>query len=92
MMDWKSMLAIYFLFWAFSAFLVLPFFGRRLTDVDAAPVPGQAESAPVHFPAGRVTLWVTIVATVLFVAFQLNYSFGWVRADDLNWLGQLMRG
>lgn len=91
MMDWKSMLAIYFLVWAFSAFLVLPFFGRRLTDVDAAPVRGQAESAPLHFPGGRVALWITIVATVLFVLFQLNYSFGWITPDDLNWLGRFAR-
>jgi predicted secreted protein len=91
MMDWKSMIPIYFLFWSFSAFLVLPFFGRRLHDIDAAPVRGQAESAPVSFPARRVALWITAVATVLFVAFQLNWTYGWITAEDLNWLGRLMR-
>ena len=31
-MKWTSILAIYTLFWAFSAFFVLPFHGRRAED------------------------------------------------------------
>ena len=41
-------------------------------------VPGQSESAPQDFHAGRVAWRVTIVATTLFVLFQLNYAYGWI--------------
>ena len=78
------MLAIYALFWAFSVFLVLPFGVRTGHEVGAAHVPGTAESAPHEFRPGRIAVRVTIVATVLFVMFQLNYHFGWVTQQTLT--------
>jgi ribonuclease J len=51
-MKWTSALAIYLLFWAFSAFFVLPFHGRRASD-DATPlVKGQDHGAPANFRPG----------------------------------------
>jgi predicted secreted protein len=82
---WQSALAIYVLFWAFSVFLVLPFGVRTAHEAGAELVPGQAESAPHGFNPGRVALWTTIVATVLFALFYLNYVNGWVTADMLDW-------
>ncbi len=84
-MPWKSALAIYFLFWAFSVFLVLPFGVRTSEEAGIALVPGQAPSAPHEFRMGRVALRTTIVATVLFGLFYLNYQFGWVTTDMLDW-------
>ena len=77
-MRWTSALAIYVLFWAFSVFLVLPFGVRTTREVGGETVPGQSESAPHDFHAGRVAWRVTIVATMLFVLFQLNYAYGWI--------------
>ncbi len=77
-MRWTSALAIYVLFWAFSVFLVLPFGVRTTREVGGEHVPGQSESAPHEFQAGRVAWRVTIVATTLFVLFLLNYTYGWV--------------
>ena len=55
-MKWTSALAIYLLFWAFSAFFVLPFHGRRASD-DATPlVRGQEPGAPATFRPGRILL------------------------------------
>jgi predicted secreted protein len=84
-MRWQSALAIYVLFWAFSVFLVLPWGVRTSQETGAELVPGQAESAPHHFPAGKVAIRVTIVATILFGLFYLNYVNEWVTADMLDW-------
>ena len=82
-MRWTSALAIYALFWAFSVFLVLPFGVRTSDEAGAARVPGQAESAPHEFRPGRIAIRVTIVATTLFMLFQLNYHFGWLTPARL---------
>ncbi len=88
-MRWTSALAIYVLFWAFSVFLVLPF-GVRTSDEAGAPhVPGQAESAPHEFRVGRIALRVTIVATILFVLFQLNYRYGWIVPADVDFFDRM---
>lgn len=84
-MHWQSALAIYFLFWAFSVFLVLPFGVRTSEEAGGELVPGQAESAPHRFEPGKIAVRVTIVATILFGLFFLNYRFGWVTPAMLDW-------
>lgn len=83
-MRWTSALAIYALFWAFSVFLVLPFGVRTGREAGADHVPGTAESAPHEFRPGRIAWRVTIVATVLFLLFQLNYRFDWITQQTLT--------
>ena len=75
------MLAIYFLFWAFSVFLVLPFGVRTTEEAGGEKIPGQADSAPHEFRPGRIALRVTIVATILWALFVLNYEFGWITPE-----------
>ena len=87
-MRWPSLLAIYFLFWAFSVFLVLPFGVRTSEEAGVERVPGQAESAPHEFRAGRVAWRVTIVATTLFVLFLLNYTYGWITPQSVDLFGR----
>ena len=77
-MHWTSALAIYVLLWAFTVFLVLPFGVRTTREVGGEHVPGTAESAPHEFRPGRVALRVTVVATILFALFQLNYRYQWI--------------
>jgi predicted secreted protein len=82
-MQWTSALAIFVLFWWLCLFLVLPFHARRSED-DAAPmVPGQAESAPVHFRFWAVAGQVTLIAAAAFGLYYANYVFGWVTLDNL---------
>jgi predicted secreted protein len=81
MMKWTSALAIYFLFWAFSVFLVLPFGVRTADEAGVEKIPGQADSAPHEFRPGRIALRVTIVATILWLIFQVNYVEGWITPD-----------
>lgn len=79
-----SLIAIYVLFWVFSVFLVLPWGVKTSAEAGVEHVPGQAESAPHEFRAGRVAIRVTIVATVLFALFIANYHYGWVTPQTLN--------
>lgn len=83
-MKWTSALAIYLLFWAFSAFFVLPFHGRRASD-DATPlVKGQDHGAPASFRPARILLQMTIVATIGFVIYYIAYVNGWADPDKLS--------
>ena len=85
-MRWTSMLAIYILFWTISLFLVLPFGVRTAEEAGVEVQPGHAESAPHSFSFPRAALRATIVSAVLFSLFMANYIYGWIGAEDLNWL------
>ncbi len=83
-MKWTSALAIYLLFWAFSAFFVLPFHGRRPGD-DATPlVKGQEPGAPAVLRPKRILLQMTIAATIAFALYYLAYVYGWADPDVLS--------
>ncbi|WP_425229835.1 DUF1467 family protein [Sphingomonas sp.] len=87
-MQWTSLVAIYTLFWAFSVFLVLPWGVKTTHEAGGEHIPGTAESAPHEFRPGRIALRVTIVATVLFALFVLNYEYDWISPGALdlyNW-------
>ena len=83
-MSWKTVVAIYLLFWIMSAFVVLPFEARALRDQRADPVAGQEMGAPALWRPGRVALWTTIVSTALFGLFYANYIYGWVTVAMLD--------
>lgn len=83
-MNWGSALAVYFLFWVGTAFLLLPFGVKTDEEVGAAKVPGQADSAPHRFDVGRHAIRSTVVATILFGLYYANYVYGWVTAEDLD--------
>ena len=83
-MSWKTVLAIYLLFWIMSAFLVLPFEARDRGDADAVAVRGQDAGAPKVFRPGRVALRTTVVASLLFALFYANYCYGWATVAMLD--------
>ena len=83
-MRWTSILAIYFLFFAGSAFMLLPFGVRTAEEVGAEPVPGQAESAPHTFDLSRHLLRAALLALVLFGIYYANWTYGWITAEDLD--------
>ena len=81
-----SALAIYALFWTLSLFLVLPLGVRTHEEAGAERVPGQADSAPHGFSFARTAMRATILSAALFGLFYLNYLYGWIGAEQLDWL------
>lgn len=83
-MKWTSIAAIYFLFFAASAFVLLPFGVRTDEEVGNPLVPGQAQSAPHRFDVGRHMLRAALLALALFGLYYANWANGWITADDLD--------
>lgn len=83
-MKWTSISAIYFLFFAGSVFVLLPFGVRTDEEVGAERIPGQAESAPHHFNLKRHLLRAALLAALLFALYYANWTYGWITAGDLD--------
>jgi predicted secreted protein len=83
-MKWTSISAIFFLFFAASVFVLLPFGVRTDEEVGAERIPGQAESAPHHFDLKQHLLRAALLAAVLFALYYVNWTYGWITADDLD--------
>ena len=83
-MELTSISAIYFLFFAFSAFLLLPFGVRTDEEAGTARIPGQAESAPHRFDLKKHLLKSALLGAVLFAIYYANWTYGWVTPDDLD--------
>ena len=83
-MKFTSIIAIYFLFFAFSAFVLLPFGVKTTEEAGGEKVPGQAESAPHRFDIRRHLLKASLLALVLFAIYYANWAYGWVTTDDLD--------
>ena len=86
-MQWTSIVAIYFLVWGMTAFLMLPFGVRTHDELGVEKIPGQADSAPANFRPGRLALRATVIAAALTALYVANYDFGWITADDLDFVG-----
>ena len=86
-MQWTSIVAIYFLVWVMTAFLLLPFGVRTHDELGVEKVPGQADSAPANFRPGRLMLRATVIPAALTALYVANYESGWITADDLDFAG-----
>ncbi len=83
-MKFTSIIAIYFLCFVGSAFILLPFGVRTAEEVGEERVPGQAESAPHRFDLKRHFVKAAILAAVIFGLYYANWRFGWISANDLD--------
>ncbi|QNM82955.1 DUF1467 family protein [Sphingomonas sabuli] len=83
-MRWTSIVAIYFLFFVASAFILLPFGMKTSEEVGADLVPGQADSAPHEFDLVRHLLRAAGLAVLLTGLYTLNYIYGWIEPEDLD--------
>jgi len=79
-----SIVAIYFLFFCASAFVLLPFGVRTSEEVGQEMVPGQAESAPHRFDLKRHLIKAALLGALLFAIYYANWVYGWVTAEDLD--------
>jgi predicted secreted protein len=83
-MQWTSILAIYFLVWVMTAFVLLPFGIRTHEEAGEAKVPGQADSAPANFRPARVAIRATLIAAAVTALYVLNYTQGWIGVAELD--------
>ena len=83
-MKLSSIVAIYFLFFAFSAFILLPFGVRTDEEAGTPKISGQAESAPYRFDLKRHLVRATILAAVLFALYYADWTYSWITPDDLD--------
>lgn len=83
-MQLTSIVAIYFLFFAFSAFILLPFGVRTDEEAGTPKIPGQAESAPHTFDLKGHLLRAAVLAAILFALYYANWMYGWITPDDLD--------
>ena len=83
-MTWTSVLAIYFLIFCFSAFVLLPFGVKTHEEIGAERIPGQADSAPYRFDLPRHLARAGVLAAVLTALYVANYQFGWITVDDVD--------
>ena len=86
-MQLTSIIAIYFLFWVMSAFVLLPFGMQTADEAGIEKIPGQADSAPANFQPKRVVLRATILSAILCGLYVANYINGWVTVEDINIFG-----
>ncbi len=87
-MQWTSIVAIYVLFWVMGAYVALRFGMRTSDEAGIERVPGQADSAPANFLPWRAAWQGTLIATVAFVLYYANWSYGWITLDDIDIWGR----
>ena len=83
-MKWTSVLAIYFLIFCFTAFLMLPFGVKTHEEAGIDRVPGQADSAPHRFDLANHLLRAAVVTALLTSLYVANYEFGWITVQTLD--------
>ena len=83
-MKLTSIIAIYFLFFALSAFILLPFGVKTSDEVGGEKIAGQADSAPHRFDVKRHFLRAAAVGAILFGIYYANWTYGWITPDDLD--------
>ncbi|MEO7277267.1 MAG: DUF1467 family protein [Sphingomicrobium sp.] len=83
-MELSSIIAIYVLFFAASAFILLPFGVRTDEEAGTPKVPGQADSAPYRFNLMRHVGKAAILGFVLFALYYANWTYGWITPDDVD--------
>jgi predicted secreted protein len=83
-MQLSSIIAIYFLFFAASAFFLLPFGVKTDEEAGTPKVPGQADSAPHRFDLKRHLLKAALVGAILFALYYANWAYAWITPEDLD--------
>lgn len=83
-MQLGSALAVYFLFFVGSAFILLPFGVRTDEEAGTPKVPGQADSAPHRFDLARHLIRAAALAALLFALYYVNWVNGWITAEDID--------
>jgi predicted secreted protein len=82
-MKWTSAMAIYFIMWWIVLFAVLPFGVRNAAEAGDAVEGGNDAGAPVAHGLVWKALATTIVTTILFAAFYVAMTTGFIESLEL---------
>lgn len=83
-MSIAASIAIWFLFFVAVAFVSLSFGVRTSEEVGGEMVAGQADSAPHRFDVRRHVFRSAVIATLAFVLYDLNWTYGWVGIENFD--------
>jgi predicted secreted protein len=89
-MSVSTSVAIFFIIWWVVLFAVLPW-GIRSQAESGEVVPGSDPGAPALPKLKSKLVWTTLVAGIVFAAFQVIYRYRLVSLDDLSTLWGLLR-
>ena len=73
-------IAIYFILWWLTLFIVLPW-GAHSQDEVGEITPGTDPGAPASHRVWRKVMWTTVVATVLYAVLYGVYASGLIPLD-----------
>jgi predicted secreted protein len=82
-MNLASALAIYFIIWWLVLFVVLPFGIRNAHETGETVDEGHEPGAPVNPRLVRKVLITTILASLIFAAFYLAQTRGYLSLESL---------
>jgi predicted secreted protein len=88
-MSVSTSVAIFFIIWWVVLFAVLPW-GIRSQAEAGDVVPGSDPGAPALPKLKSKLVWTTLVAGIVFAAFQVIYRYRLVSLDDLSTLWGLL--
>jgi predicted secreted protein len=77
-----SALAVYFVIWWLTLFVVLPI-GLRTQAEDGDVVPGTVASAPTRFRGLRVMMTTTIVSALIYGGWYVASTYFGISVNDL---------
>jgi predicted secreted protein len=86
-MSLVSAIAIYFIIWWVTLFVVLPFGVRNAHEAGEVVLDGNEAGAPVKPMMWRKVLVTTVLASVIFALIYGQITQGWIGFDDLPFLG-----
>ena len=79
----STLLAIYFVLWWVTLFLILPF-GVRSQHEEGEGAPGTDPGAPILARMGNKLIWTTIVSAVIFGIAMWAYYEGYLSIERLS--------
>ncbi|NOX74935.1 MAG: DUF1467 family protein [Alphaproteobacteria bacterium] len=82
-MNFISAAVLYLVIWFMCVFIILPLRIKSQTE-DGKVVPGTPASAPVDPMLKKKAVWVTVLATVLYIPIVVTIINGWITIDDLD--------
>lgn len=86
-----STLAIYFILWWVTLFVVLPWGNRSAHEAGQDSLPGHAASAPLQPNLGRKFIATTVISAVLFAIGYAVVSSELITLDSIPYLPPLER-